>query len=243
MPLPIVPKWGDHLFPRRGENAARPRAQPVGASASSGDETLMAQAEDYIMKRVFDLIDPPGRQVTVMFKAPTPHFESASKCSYRIVGLGKEISRWVVGVDSFQAIELAMKAAGCDIYGSPEGRAGLLRFGEGEDLGLPVLNGSEDLLPGNRPPPNDLPGNDVKMAHPVEFFVGYEQNDKTWTMFPFMSPVDAFTMETDLRESGRTGQIAFYRHISKEVMKSLADDECAHEDDPEPAGPAATPDH
>lgn len=202
----------------------------------------MAQDEDYIMTRVFTLIGSPDSQVTVMFKAPEPHFESASKCDYRIVGLGTEISRCAVGVDSFQAIELAMRAAGCDVYGSPEGRAGLLRFGEGEDLGLPVLSGFEDLLPGNRPPPNDLPGNDVRMARPVAYFVGYEQNDKTWTMFPFASPVDAFRLEAVLRESGRTGQIAFYSHISKEAVKSLADGEMA-DDDAEPVSPTNTPEH
>lgn len=71
-------------------------------------------------------------------------------CPYRIVGIGNERVRHAGGVDAMQALVLALRMIGAELYTSPEARSGALRWmgrsREG-DLGFPVPDGLRDLAP------------------------------------------------------------------------------------------------
>jgi hypothetical protein len=91
-----------------------------------------------------------GQSVTVLIGKPErfpdlPDFY----CPYQILGLGLERVRRAAGVDAVQAMELAHKLIGADLYTSKEYRAGELHWlepGDG-DLGFPPADSIADLGP------------------------------------------------------------------------------------------------
>jgi hypothetical protein len=68
-------------------------------------------------------------------------------CPYRISGLGDGRVRRAGGVDSMQALYLAIQAAATDLYCSDEAREKLLTWVGQRNLGLPTLNAIADLVP------------------------------------------------------------------------------------------------
>jgi hypothetical protein len=90
------------------------------------------------------------RAATVIVGAPQKHPEGDYFCAYQITGIGDERIRYAMGIDGLQALQLALKKIGTDLYTSPEARGGrLLWFGQTVqgDLGFPVLDAQKDLVP------------------------------------------------------------------------------------------------
>lgn len=101
-----------------------------------------------IATRVLDL---GGRQITVVIGKPEK-FPDAEDfyCPYQIVGLGSGRVRYAGGIDAVQAMQLALKMVGADLYTSPESQAKQLTWQGGEssgDLGFPVPDSVKDLAP------------------------------------------------------------------------------------------------
>ena len=102
------------------------------------------------------LLTADGRDVKVTLSFPsqpagfgTP--ERTDKCCHYVIdGLGSSHTREVWGIDSFQAVQLAMQSIGAELYSSQEAKSGNLRWSAGiveGDLGFPVPSRLQDLLP------------------------------------------------------------------------------------------------
>jgi hypothetical protein len=100
---------------------------------------------DVIAIRSFEMGSRPI-EVRVARPFQTPGHNDYT-CRYQIVGFKSSRICYSVGIDSMQALMLALQAIGSDLYSSKEK---VTRFGE-DDLGLPVLPGMREHLP---------PGND-----------------------------------------------------------------------------------
>jgi hypothetical protein len=101
-----------------------------------------------IAARVLDLA---GGEVTVVLGKPEK-FSGAEDhyCPYQIIGLGNERVRYAGGIDAVQALLLALKMIGADLYTSPEAQAKQLTWqggGSHGDLGFPVPETVRDLAP------------------------------------------------------------------------------------------------
>jgi hypothetical protein len=88
------------------------------------------------------LILAPDGQVTARIGLPfTPDdYPKESWCPWQIEGIASGRVRAAVGVDAVQALSLAMRALGSDLYASEEYRCGRLMAFPGEahgDLGFP----------------------------------------------------------------------------------------------------------
>ena len=68
-------------------------------------------------------------------------------CPYQIRGIGDEHVRYARGVDGVQALELALKKIGADLYTSREAQSKELIWNGGENLGFPVPDALSDLPP------------------------------------------------------------------------------------------------
>ena len=73
-------------------------------------------------------------------------------CDYEIVGLGRPRAGKVEGVDSLQALVLALNTVAAELYCSAEYREGRLRWFGDLNLGLPVEGALRDLVPPPRRP-------------------------------------------------------------------------------------------
>lgn len=72
-------------------------------------------------------------------------------CPHQTVGLGSGRVRYAIGVDTVQALVLALSMVGAELYTSPEYEAGRLNWDGGAvkgDLGFPVPESIRDVLPG-----------------------------------------------------------------------------------------------
>lgn len=102
-----------------------------------------------IATRVLDLSD--GRKVTITIGKPEKFPDAEDYyCPYQIVGIGSEHVRHAGGIDAVQALELALKMIGADLYTSQEAQAGVLSWNAGSkkgDLGVPVPDVLRDLPP------------------------------------------------------------------------------------------------
>jgi hypothetical protein len=89
--------------------------------------------------------------VSVFIGKPEPFPDgNGFYCPYQIVGFGNERIRRAGGEDTVQALLLALKMIGVDLYTSQEARNGLLTWdaGSGEgDLGFPTPDSARDLAP------------------------------------------------------------------------------------------------
>lgn len=83
-----------------------------------------------------------------------PALDSASEnyhCHYRIKGPHTDRTSRAMGVDAFQALQLAMERIGTDLLFSQEGQKGALRWLEVPyDIGFPVPASIRDLVPNAR---------------------------------------------------------------------------------------------
>jgi len=68
-------------------------------------------------------------------------------CPWRISGLGFDKVRRTGGVDSMQALYLAMQSAAADLYSCDVARQQSLRWLDQRNLGLPFLSAIADLVP------------------------------------------------------------------------------------------------
>jgi hypothetical protein len=102
-----------------------------------------------IATRQFDLRD--GGKVTVTIGKPERFPDSNDYyCPYQIVGSKRSHVRYAGGVDAVQALDLALKMIGADLYTSDEARNGALSWEGGSekgDLGFPVPDVLRDLKP------------------------------------------------------------------------------------------------
>jgi hypothetical protein len=55
-----------------------------------------------------------GRRITVQL-GPIRHHPQDASCQYRIVGFGPDVTREIWGLDSIQALQLALTAIGSDL--------------------------------------------------------------------------------------------------------------------------------
>jgi hypothetical protein len=71
-------------------------------------------------------------------------------CPYQVDGIGNGRVRRAGGIDAVQALQLALKMIGADLYTSAEARSGSLTWDAGKeqrDLGFPVPDAIKDLAP------------------------------------------------------------------------------------------------
>jgi len=98
---------------------------------------------DVIAEREFLSIDPSGARtrIRISLGKPKPFSDSADfYCPYQISGVGDEKIRYAGGVDSMQAIQLALQIIGPDLS-STVGNACKLTWEAGEndaDLGFSI---------------------------------------------------------------------------------------------------------
>ena len=99
-----------------------------------------------IATRDLDLED--GGKVLITIGAPqqTPGHQDYY-CPYMIAGLGDGKVRYAVGIDTLQALDLALRAIGSDLYLSTEYTQGNLRYLGMRNLGFPVHCGIGIVLP------------------------------------------------------------------------------------------------
>jgi hypothetical protein len=84
-------------------------------------------------------------KITVLIGKPEPFPDGSDYyCPYQIIGLGTERVRRAGGIDSIQALHLALEMIGADLHASPEAQTGELSWecGENGNLGFPVPEGS-----------------------------------------------------------------------------------------------------
>lgn len=109
----------------------------------------MKEIEDVgeiIAERELEVSD--GRTVRVRIGKPQPFPEGHSfYCPFQIAGLGKEIIIRAGGVDTFQALILALQMIGATLYTSDEARAGKLTWLGKRNFGIPVDHVIQDLVP------------------------------------------------------------------------------------------------
>ena len=105
----------------------------------------MKELGTVIARRLFDC----GEQnVMLEIGAPYPMDNGPDFwCPYRIRGLGSDAVRRVGGVDSLQALFLAMQAAAADLYASDAAHEKALKWLDRDDFGLPISTILADLLP------------------------------------------------------------------------------------------------
>lgn len=102
-----------------------------------------------VAKRDLELDGKPD--VSIVLGKPEPFPDgNGFYCPYQISGIGKQAMQYAGGEDSVQAIILALKKIGADLYTSPEAKAGRLTWDCGTtkgDLGFPVPDSIRDLAP------------------------------------------------------------------------------------------------
>jgi len=89
-----------------------------------------------------------GGKVILEVGTPYPVDDGGTRfCPYRIVGLGEGRVRRAGGVDSAQALVLALQIAAADLYAYAETNQAKLTWCGQLNLGLPVPKGMEDIVP------------------------------------------------------------------------------------------------
>ncbi|MDA1132958.1 MAG: hypothetical protein O2905_07015 [Proteobacteria bacterium] len=101
---------------------------------------------EIIAERELDLAD--GGTVQVKIGKPQQFPEGHSfYCPIQITGLGKEINLRAGGVDSLQALLMALQAISANLYTSDAARAGTLTWLGRRNFSLPVNHVIQDLVP------------------------------------------------------------------------------------------------
>ncbi len=102
-----------------------------------------------VAERRLRLVDKPPVVISIGKPEPFPD-SNGYYCPYRILGLSDGQIRHAGGEDAVQALLLALKRVGADLYTSAEAKAGLLTWEAGSsksDLGFPVPDSIRDLAP------------------------------------------------------------------------------------------------
>jgi hypothetical protein len=108
---------------RRGDSAgAAPGKRSSGTKPDESDQDWIAQR-----KYVWRPQTGRPRTVTVQIAAPRPSRQSWAS-QLRISGLSTDLDHSIHGIDSIQALELALSAAGKLLSGSQEYRAGQIEL-------------------------------------------------------------------------------------------------------------------
>ena len=98
-----------------------------------------------IARRMFDCGE---NNVLLEIGAPYPIDKGPDCwCPYRISGLGAGKVKRIGGVDSMQALYLAMQMAATDLYSSDSAREKTLQWLGSGNFGLPVPKDVADLVP------------------------------------------------------------------------------------------------
>jgi hypothetical protein len=90
------------------------------------------------------------KKITVVIGRPEKFPEGEDYyCPYQIVGIGNGRVRYGGGLDAVQALQLALKKIGADLYTSPEAQSKQLSWvgGDAGDLGFPVPDSIRDMAP------------------------------------------------------------------------------------------------
>ena len=106
-----------------------------------------------IAERELEITD--GRTVRVLIGQPQPFPDDGGSfyCPYQILGISNknirytENVRYMGGVDSVQALVLTLQAVGAELYTSDEARAGTLTWLGQRNLGFPVVDSLQELVP------------------------------------------------------------------------------------------------
>ena len=98
-----------------------------------------------IADRQLELSD--GNRVEVLIWAPRKVADGEYHCSFKISGLGDGQTRRGVGVDGMQALVLTLQRIGAYLYTSDKHKSGSLTWFGDANLGFPVPEGHEDLIP------------------------------------------------------------------------------------------------
>jgi hypothetical protein len=103
-----------------------------------------------IAKRVLKLRGQQG-DVEIPIRIFAPQRKDGDwSCQIEIGWPEAKLTRIAVGVDAIQALELALKMIGAQIYASNHHESGMLEWLEpGKGYGFPVPNGIRDLLVGD----------------------------------------------------------------------------------------------
>jgi hypothetical protein len=104
-----------------------------------------------VATRVLTVVGPSGDiEVPVRIFAPEELVERSWGCRYEIDWPDRRKTMTAYGVDSVQALELALRMIGAELYSSRYHDAGQLVFErENGGYGFPVANGLRDLLVGD----------------------------------------------------------------------------------------------
>lgn len=79
------------------------------------------------------------KTVKVSIGTPAPYSDGKDYyCPYQIIGIGDGKIKYTSGIDSVQALYLAMKKIGATITASSEAKSGKLKWLDNLDLGFPV---------------------------------------------------------------------------------------------------------
>jgi hypothetical protein len=98
-----------------------------------------------IARRVFDCGE---NNVMLEIGAPYPIDKGPDCwCPYRITGMGDGVVKRIGGVDSVQALYLALQMAASDLYCSDAAREKVLQWAGQRNLGLPFPQVVADLVP------------------------------------------------------------------------------------------------
>jgi hypothetical protein len=84
--------------------------------------------------------------VTIGLPQPTPGHQDFY-CPFRIDWPGGERASYSIGIDTMQALTLALQSIGSDLYSSPEYLSGRMRYLGMKNLGLPVLSNMGIIVP------------------------------------------------------------------------------------------------
>src|SRR5262245_56663993 len=97
---------------------------------------------EIVAERELTLIAPDGSKKKVYARVLRPRQLKSGDfvCSFDVAGLRRStVGQDAHGVDSLQALELALKSLSSFLHRTPEWRAGRLRFGNSSDLGLQTV--------------------------------------------------------------------------------------------------------
>jgi hypothetical protein len=114
-------------------------------------EEFRMQLQDVGIQIATRTLSVGGKQVTVVIEKPEEFPEGDNfYCRYQITGIGNGRVRYAGGVDAVQALQLALKMIGAELYTSQEAKTKQLSWEAAQspsDLGFPVPDSVKDLLP------------------------------------------------------------------------------------------------
>ena len=70
---------------------------------------------EVIATRQLNVVDEPNTEIVVKIGKPQPTGHNDYCCPIQVTGIGKEYVHGIVGIDSVQAIELAMRFLGSEL--------------------------------------------------------------------------------------------------------------------------------